>query len=70
MNEIPVINGHQRGEMRVVRKFLLFPSCLAGSWRWGFVNVRQEFMVWLDYDGYYWAWVDREFVEESHEAIM
>lgn len=70
MIETPVIDGHQHGEMRVVRKLLIIPYCLNGIWRWGFVKVRQEFVIWPDYDGDYWAWVDREFVEDSHESIM
>ncbi len=65
MTETATFNDVCPGEKRVVSKFLLIPSTLKGVCRWGFVRVRQELVVYPDYDGLWWAWVDREFVEAS-----
>ena len=35
------------GDCREVRKFLLFPKCLAGEWRWlGRERIVQHFREW------------------------
>jgi hypothetical protein len=70
MTEALVYDNVKAGECRVVRKFMLIPTTLKGVTRWGFVQVRQELTTWQDYDGLWWAWVDREFVEGSHDYLV
>lgn len=65
MTDVFVFDNSRAGESQVVNKFLLFPTTLRGVRRWGFVRVRQELVTWQDYDGLWWAWVDREFVEDK-----
>ncbi len=55
---------HRDGDVRVIRRFLLFPRCVNGECRWlCFANIEQI------YDGYNYAddgWHDVQFVK--HES--
>lgn len=54
----------KQGDNRTVSKFLLFPRCLDGEWRWlGRERIVQHFREWteLDPEGYPMqgsGWVD------------
>ncbi len=65
MTETQVYDNIRAGESRVVRKFMLIPTTLKGVIRWGLARVRQELVTWQDYDGLWFAWIDREFVEDD-----
>lgn len=58
--DTPIKEGPKWGDRRIKTRFLLFPKCMGGEWRWlETATWIQEYEFRSTEDYYYGKWVDQ-----------